>query len=227
MQLQVHEPCSFCFYCCDSPWEGTWPPAFHSSRVVFTCPWAENHPHWVGGGGRQVGQTFSLMLLLVPGAVVHQAGPASVPGPPARGQPAVTLLHTYPCLAHSTPRSLALLMAQLNLPDECLTVTLTLPFSLLLTKGEVFFPTHSSFPNIFAHNGLTPWLPYPTEKWTQLLKIFLILLISCESLSLWIVICVYIYGTISWDTVLQSELLFEFYVIKVFSNYLITYVSLY
>ena len=179
-----------------------------------------------GGGGRQVGQTFSLMLLLVPGAVVHQAGPASVPGPPAQGQPAVTLLHIYPCLAHSTSPSLALLMAQLNLPDECLTVTLTLPFSLLLTK-EVFFPTHSSFPNIFVHNELTPWLPYPTEKWTQLLKTFLILLTSCESLSLWIVICVYIYGTISWDTALQSELLFELYVIKVFSNYLITYVSLY
>lgn len=169
---------------------------------------------------------FLLRLLLVPGAVVHQAGPASVPYPPAQGQPAVTLLHVHPCLAHSTPRSLALLMAQLNLPDECLTVTLTLPFSLFLTKG-VFFPTYSSFPNIFAHNELTPWLPYPTEKWIQLLKIFLILLISCESLSVWIVICVYIYGTISWNTALQSGLLFEFYVIKVFYNYLITYALLY
>lgn len=49
----IMTPWSSCFCCCDSPWDSTWPPAFHSSRVVFTCHWAENDPHWVvGGGGR-------------------------------------------------------------------------------------------------------------------------------------------------------------------------------
>lgn len=162
-----HHAGSFCFYCCDSPVQSTWPPAFHAR--LSSSPVLGQKTALTGWG--QVGQTLSSAAAR--SRCRGSAGwPSLCPSPPARGR-RLWLSRRLPRLAHSTPPALRRWRLSWISPTSAWQWP-PLAFFTPLDQRSSFLSYLLLFPKYLSHNELTPWLPYPTEKWTQLLKLFLI-----------------------------------------------------